>query len=201
MRILSKVVSLSSIGFIMAETEHYRIVVVDDDQSTLRLLQHALANSGRNLVSVYQDAERFFHERTGGGGQGLPHVILLGLPADSINPLASFARLRSMMPGVPVIILADPDTHDVAEEALRRDAVDYFSRPIDIRRLRHVIPRVIETAILWKSARKPDAEVLTMDEAKERAVRQALLAARGNVKEAASLLDIGRTTIYKLMER
>lgn len=43
--------------------------------------------------------------------------------------------------------------------------------------------------------------VPTMDQLKARGVRLALEASGGNIKEAARLLDIGRTTIYKLIER
>lgn len=41
----------------------------------------------------------------------------------------------------------------------------------------------------------------TMDQLKARGIRLALEASHGNVKEAARMLDIGRTTIYKLIEK
>lgn len=41
----------------------------------------------------------------------------------------------------------------------------------------------------------------TMDQLKARGIRLALEASHGNIKEAARMLDIGRTTIYKLIEK
>lgn len=41
----------------------------------------------------------------------------------------------------------------------------------------------------------------TMEQLKARGVRLALEASAGNIKEAARILDIGRTTMYKLMEK
>ena len=41
----------------------------------------------------------------------------------------------------------------------------------------------------------------TMEQLKARGIRLALEASGGNIKEAARILDIGRTTIYKLMEK
>jgi transcriptional regulator of acetoin/glycerol metabolism len=40
-------------------------------------------------------------------------------------------------------------------------------------------------------------EVLTLTEAKRRAIIRGLRAARGNVAEAARLLMVGRTTLYR----
>jgi DNA-binding NtrC family response regulator len=102
-----------------------------------------------------------------------------------------------------VIILTGPGEHDSAEEALRRGAADYFSRPIDLRRLRHVLPRIVRAAALETTENRADVPVAvqSMDAAKEAAIRTALSATAGNVKEAARRLGIGRTTIYKLMER
>ena len=68
------------------------------------------------------------------------------------------------------------------------------------------LPHALLVATGVREAAEADAasgrqSVQTMDQLKARAVRLALEASGGNIKEAARLLDIGRTTIYKLIER
>ncbi|MDX9758991.1 MAG: sigma-54 dependent transcriptional regulator [Bacteroidota bacterium] len=52
-----------------------------------------------------------------------------------------------------------------------------------------------------RSGQEQQKTLPTMEQLKARGVRLALEASAGNIKEAARLLDIGRTTMYKLMEK
>jgi DNA-binding NtrC family response regulator len=116
-----------------------------------------------------------------------------------------------------VILLCNREDHESAAALLHAGAWDYFTRPVDILRMQGVLlhlryVRDIEHNMARKktsfqrgrSIGQSDAApetVPSMDHARERAIRRALKASGGNVKEAARLLGIGRTTIYKLMHK
>ncbi|MBE0645256.1 MAG: sigma-54-dependent Fis family transcriptional regulator [Bacteroidetes bacterium] len=55
-----------------------------------------------------------------------------------------------------------------------------------------------DTGGLWQGNASP---VPTMEQLKARGIRLALEATGGNIREASRLLDIGRTTMYKLIEK
>ncbi|MDT8323205.1 MAG: response regulator [Bacteroidota bacterium] len=185
----------------MAERQRFRIAVIDSDPLTIHLLERALGSGPGHRLAAYADGTALLAESGREAPAESPHAILLGLEAEGIAPLSTFARIRSAFPGVPVIILTDAATQEVAEEGLRRGAADYFTRPLDLRRLRYVLPRIIEDALCRRNTAAEDGGAMSMDAARERAVRRALTHAKGNIREAARLLGIGRTTIYKLMER
>lgn len=185
----------------MIPEKRYLITVIDGDPMTVRLLERALGGGGAHRLRSYADSQAFLQEAGGDSAGAAPHAVVLGLEGGGIAPFSAFARIRSLYPGVPVVILTDSATQELAEEALRRGAADYFHRPIDLRRLRHVLPRIIEDAMFRRSAGGGEAGAMSMDAAKEGAVRRALAHTDGNIREAARVLDIGRTTMYKLMER
>lgn len=185
----------------MAAEQQYHIAVIDGDPMTIRLIERVWGGGTIHRLRAYEDSSSMLQHAERGGEDAAPDAVILGLEADGIAPFAALARIRSVFPAIPVVILTDSSTQELAEEALRRGAADYFHRPIDLRRLRYVLPRLIEAAKSRRSAKEIDTAPLSMDAAKERAVRRALSHTEGNIRDAARLLGIGRTTMYKLMER
>mgnify|MGYP000182787780 CR=1 FL=1 len=209
----------------------FNIVLVDEDYSTLRLLDLTISRSWGHRTESYRTASAYLAQAS-----DAPDVLLYGLPPELENPAASLRSLQRRFPGMPIILLCSREDHDRAAALLTKGAWDYFTRPVDLLRLRAVLQRIADVRQLLeriaeleerlagleerlagqrsgdvpksgvrRGARKSAAEeagaILTMDEAKETAIRRALRASGGNVKEAARLLGIGRTTIYKLMEK
>jgi len=185
----------------MAEEQRYHIAIIDGDPMTLRFIDRLWGSGTGHRLRTYEEAAAMLEQYEHEGEAARPDAVLLGLEADGIAPLSAFARIRSVFPDIPVIILTDSSTQELAEEALRRGASDYFHRPIDLRRLRYVLPRLVEEANARRGARAHETVSLSMDAAKERAVRRALAHTDWNIRDAARLLGIGRTTMYKLMER
>jgi two-component system response regulator RegA len=185
----------------MTAEQRFHIAVIDSDPMTMRLIDRLWSGGAGHRLRSYEDSASMLQHSEHGDEDAMPDAVILGLEADGIAPLSALARIRSAFPGIPVVILTDSSTQELAEEALRRGAADYFHRPIDLRRLRYVLPRLIEEAMCRRSAEESDTAPLSMDAAKARAVRLALAHTDGNIRDAARLLGIGRTTMYKLMER
>ena len=179
-------------------SQPHLVAIIDSDHATVRVLQLALQGSGQYHIETYEECAKFLARLQDGRA---PDVILLRLDAGGIDPFKDFSRLRMRVPGVPIVVISNSGSGEQSEEALRRGAVDYYTRPIDVRRLRQLLPRIIRCAGFDHNAARPQLRVQPMDEAKSDAVRQALIATGGNIMEAARFLGIGRTTLYKLMER
>ncbi len=181
----------------------YRIAVIDDDFSTLRLLEWTLARSWGYSVSMYSSASACFSEIP-----KPPDVVLIAVGAEQRDIVSVTSSLHRAWPDVVVILLTVHGEHGSAAQALGAGAWDYFDKPLDLHRMKHVLSQALEhrglKIQLRKRQRRRNAKqeaLPTMDQVKSRAVIAALKQSGGNVKEAARLLGIGRTTMYKLMSR
>lgn len=181
----------------------YRIAVIDDDSSTRLLLEWTLARTWGYAVTVHAFAADCFREI-----QTPPDVVLIAVGAEAHDIAAVTASLHRAWPDVVVILLTAHGEHEAAANALREGAWDYFDKPIDMHRMKHVLEQALQHRALQLQLRKRQKrknggkqKLPTMDQVKAQAVVAALKRSGNNVKEAARLLAIGRTTMYKLMTR
>lgn len=194
-------------------TSAFTIAIIDEDFSTRRLLELTVSRSWGHRVQSFRTLRAYL-----GQEPGAPDVLLYGFSPDADDPAAALRRIHHRFPGLPVILLCSREDHETAAALLAEGAWDYFTRPVDLLRLRAALQRIADIRQLLEriavleerlggqggashGARDGSGAILTMDEARENAIRRALRASGGNVKEAARLLRIGRTTIYKLMEK
>jgi DNA-binding NtrC family response regulator len=188
------------------------IAVIDDDHSTLRLLEWTLSHSWGYRVSTYSSVSECFADVN-----VIPQLVLLAVSSEQNDVAVVCETLRERWPKVSVILLTVHGEHDAAARALRKGAWDYFDKPLDLRRLQHSMQQAIRVRRLEllnvrrvkrRSSGKRGVqdvqdhdELQTMDQVKARALVAALKRSGGNIKEAARQLEIGRTTMYKLMAR
>jgi DNA-binding NtrC family response regulator len=123
------------------------------------------------------------------------------------------AQRGTLFGGAPVIVLAADDAGETAERLLRAGAYDVVARPLDRSRLSLALGRglewrrlslrldelegVLAAQRLSLPAIGRDGDVVPLAELERRAIRHALLVTRGNVSEAARLLGVGRSTLYR----
>jgi DNA-binding NtrC family response regulator len=128
--------------------------------------------------------------------------------------LAEVLKQRgTLFRGAPVIVLASEEASEAADRLLRAGAHEVVARPLDRSRLSFAMGRALE----WRrlslrldelegvlSAQRlslptmgRDGDVVPLAELERRAIRHALLVTRGNVSEAARLLGVGRSTLYR----
>jgi DNA-binding NtrC family response regulator len=77
-----------------------------------------------------------------------PDVVLLDLRLPDQSGLDVFEQLRKIDARIPVIFVTMAKTADTAIEAMKRGAFDYLTKPLDLRRLRHVVAEAAEVARL-----------------------------------------------------
>ncbi len=114
-----------------------RIVILGIKLSTEAWLAHTLSDLGFTLHSIPE----------AGGGVNLRgghtiHGILWDLEASSLRGFAMVSQLRRTIPGVPVMVLANPSNKKRIIESLEQGAMDYLTKPIDLTELKNKCVRL-----------------------------------------------------------
>lgn len=112
--------------------------IVDDDLGSRSVLATvaerqgcdvALGADGRDAVEA---ARRF-----------RPDMIFLDVDMPRMNGLEALEEIRENDPHVPVVVVSAVDESEVAEKALELGAVNFVSKPFDVREIRFVIDRIL----------------------------------------------------------
>ncbi len=122
----------------MAESK-YSILLVDDDNSLLRLLSMRLTAAGYEVTAVES------------GEQALaqlpllhPHLIITDLQMEGMDGLTLFSQVHSRNPSLPVIILTAHGTIPEAVEATSRGVFSYLTKPFDSKILLEHVARALK---------------------------------------------------------
>jgi len=104
----------------------YRVLLVDDDHSLLRLLSMRLSTAGYEVSAVESGEQALaqlplFH----------PHLIITDLQMDGMDGLTLFNQVHSRNPSLPVMILTAHGTIPDAVEATSRGVFSYLTKPFD----------------------------------------------------------------------
>ncbi len=120
-----------------------RVLVVDDDAASRRLLSAIMESEGIEVVEA--DDARSARDRI----ERVPvDVVVLDLHLPGADGLDLLAHLRGAVPEVPVVMLtADADVR-TAVRAVRAGAFDYLTKPIDPAEVTVTVRRALETRAL-----------------------------------------------------
>jgi DNA-binding NtrC family response regulator len=135
----------------MSETPHERVLIVDDDPETCRLIAELIAEPGRELEQAHTgDAaiERARHERF----DLVVSDINLNGPDSGLDVLKAFKRAN---PAGEVVLISGFGTLETAVEAVRAGAFDYISKPFNIGEVRATVTRAL--ARRQQAAPRPSA--------------------------------------------
>ncbi|MBS1230831.1 MAG: putative signal transduction protein containing a rane domain, an and a domain [Proteobacteria bacterium] len=124
------------------------VLIVEDDAADVRLIKDALAGTGSSpfLLDWVTHLSAAL-ERLAGGGID---VVLLDLTLPDAQGIDAFDRVFDAVPGALILILSSASNEDVARQALRRGAQDYFVKAhVDA----YWLPRALRYAIERRDAR------------------------------------------------
>lgn len=125
------------------------IFVVDDQAPILRLITYWVSEKWNYKVKTFDNAEDML--------QALnmrPDLILLDIMLPGINGIDALKEVKKFDSKLPVIILSAQGRVDVALEALKLGAYDYFPKPIDTQRLEPAIRNALKNYDLEKELEK-----------------------------------------------
>jgi two-component system, sensor histidine kinase len=127
-----------------------RVLIVDDEETNVRLLQRILARAGftdviatndpRQAVPIYRECS--------------PDLVLLDLHMPQVDGFAVLEELRDIIPSdtyLPILILTGDATSETRQMALRLGARDFLAKPFDAAEVVLRIENLLEARLLYLS--------------------------------------------------
>jgi DNA-binding NtrC family response regulator len=162
----------------MTETTGARVLVVDDDAASRRMLDVRLRALGCDVAMATdgQEALTIVEGRS-------PILMLLDLQMPRLGGMELLRALRKSGADFPVIVITAHGSVEAAVEAMKEGAYDFIPKPFDPKHLEIVVRKALE-----REALKRDVEFL----AEENDKRYRLVAGESAVMKEA--IDIARKT-------
>jgi two-component system response regulator AtoC len=115
-----------------------RLLVVDDDPVTCRLLADVFGRDGFTVIGETDPQRalaRVAHEPI--------DLAVLDVQMPEMDGLTLLRGLRDRIPGLPVVIMTAFGSIDTAVRAIASGAVDYVSKPMDVEEIRGTVRRAL----------------------------------------------------------
>src|SRR6266550_1331810 len=116
-----------------------KILIVDDEEPARQGLSALLARWGYEVDEAGDGQEALAK-----AAAGLPSVVLSDLVMPKMDGLELLRALKTDVPFASVILLTGQGSIDTAVTAMREGAYDYLTKPVDVARLRLLIPKAAE---------------------------------------------------------
>jgi DNA-binding NtrC family response regulator len=118
-----------------------KILVVDDETVARRGLVSLLTGWGYDV-----DEAADGHEALEKAIKGLPSVVITDLVMPRLDGHSLLKSLREEVPFAAVILLTGQGTIETAVAAMRDGAYDYLTKPVDVARLKLLIPKAASSS-------------------------------------------------------
>ena len=115
------------------------IFIVDDEQAISKLLSHWAKDKWKYNVETFSNAEDALRNLN-----KKPDAILLDIMLPGMDGIETLKRIKQFDENLPVIMLSAQGSIEVAVEALRYGAFDYFTKPIDQQKLELAIKNSVK---------------------------------------------------------
>lgn len=135
-----------------------RILVVDDDEATGKVIEASLQGYGFNIKRVSDPAGvRAALETAPTDGY---HLIMLDYVLPGLESEQVFGWVRDLQPEASVIVVTGYPSIDSALSCLRARTYDYITKPFQIAQLRQVVMRCLESKGLLRMSEEALRESL-----------------------------------------
>jgi DNA-binding NtrC family response regulator len=116
-----------------------KILIVDDEEPARQGLTALLARWGYDVDEAGDGQEALAK-----AAASLPSVVLSDLVMPKMDGLELLRALKTDVPFASVILLTGQGSIDTAVTAMKEGAYDYLTKPVDVARLRLLIPKAAE---------------------------------------------------------
>ena len=132
--------------------QHAHILVVDDEETNLRLMRKFLQHAGYHSIVTLQDATRFEEEIAARP----PDLVLLDLRMPGRDGLAVLKALHDKIAHehLPVLVVTGDASVDARRAALTLGARDFVTKPIDLIELTLRVRNQLEMRQLYTDVQK-----------------------------------------------
>ncbi|MCA9449364.1 MAG: response regulator, partial [Candidatus Omnitrophica bacterium] len=120
-----------------------RILIADDEDGIRFAMKETLAEEGYEIeeASDGQEAVDLF-------GPEKFDLVILDYRMPTLDGLETLKAIRRQDAEVPILFVTAYGSKDLAMEALREGAYDYFTKPFDVDEIRVVVRRALEKRTL-----------------------------------------------------
>jgi two-component system nitrogen regulation response regulator GlnG len=134
------------------------LLVIDDDRTVLLLVKKAFKDSDVDIHTASTAAEGMEALR-----ENKPDALLLDIMLPEVSGIELAHEIRQIDTRLPVIFITAMNDSDTAIEAMKMGAYDYLLKPLDVRQVRSLVERALETRRLMNSPvrlqeAEPDSE-------------------------------------------
>jgi two-component system nitrogen regulation response regulator GlnG len=125
------------------------ILIVDDEEAVCWSLQRALSREGFSVAATASAEQAFVLME-----KQRPDVLILDVRLPGMDGLTALARLRSVAPDLPVLVVTAFGDLPTAVRAVEGGAFDYLAKPFDLQQALDCVQR----ALLRRPTPEPSAE-------------------------------------------
>ena len=118
-----------------------KVLVVDDEQVSRGGLSTLLSGWGYGVEEAADGEEALAKARA-----VLPSVVITDLVMPKLDGLALLRALQEELPLATVILLSGQGSIDSAVAAMKEGAYDFLTKPVDVARLKMLVPKAVERA-------------------------------------------------------
>ncbi|MHC9046007.1 PIG-L deacetylase family protein [Microbacterium saperdae] len=135
-----------------------RVLVVDDDPDVALLVKTVLERRAGCVVDLAADGQAAI-ERV---AAVRPDLVITDIEMPGLSGLELLAELRRLIPSVPVVVMTAHVSVDYAVSALRAQADEFLTKPLDNVRLVETVGRLVEEGRRRREASRPKDIVLAI---------------------------------------
>ncbi|MBI4011117.1 MAG: response regulator [Candidatus Rokubacteria bacterium] len=106
--------------------EEARILVVDDEDEVRQLVAEFLEAKGYSVITAATGLEALTAVK-----HYQPDLVLMDIMMPKMNGLETIQRIRQIDRRVGIIMMTAVEDESIAREAMKRDAYDYITKPLD----------------------------------------------------------------------
>ncbi|HTY84281.1 MAG TPA: sigma-54 dependent transcriptional regulator [Silvibacterium sp.] len=139
----------------MSERKLLTLLAVDDNRDNLELIRATLEDQDVEILTTENPEagfEIFLKVR--------PRIVLLDLVMPKLNGMDLLERIIAADPGTDVILITSHYSPESAVEAIQKGASDYWTKPLDIEKLRNRIATFLAEAARRQKTLRLDRELL-----------------------------------------
>jgi len=133
------------------------ILIVDDEKNIRNGLAMAMELEGYESLTAEDGASAWALM-----GKKDVDLVITDLRMPNLSGEQLLQKITSAYPRLPVIILTGHGTIETAVDAMRRGAIDFFTKPVELDRLSLVVKKALSTTDLYAEHERLKAEVATL---------------------------------------
>lgn len=139
----------------MSETKLLTLLAIDDTPENLDLIRAALEHVEVEVLTATDPEaglETFVKVK--------PRIVILDLVMPKLSGIELLERILTVDPGAEVILLTSHYSAESAVEAIQKGASDYWTKPLDVEKLRSRIETLLGQAAKRRKTLRLDKELL-----------------------------------------